>query len=37
MEPNEGENVVYPMDFYTAGTPWAVARAKGKAASLAYE
>jgi 2-(3-amino-3-carboxypropyl)histidine synthase len=24
-----GEDAVYPMDFYEAGRPWAVARAKG--------
>ncbi|KIJ37344.1 hypothetical protein M422DRAFT_178068, partial [Sphaerobolus stellatus SS14] len=37
MDPEEGEEVVYPMDFYTAGSPWAIARSQGEAANLAYK
>jgi 2-(3-amino-3-carboxypropyl)histidine synthase len=29
MPEEKGESGVYPMDFYEAGTPWAVSRAKG--------
>lgn len=35
MEDEEG-NISYPMDFYAAESPWALARAKGSMTDLAY-
>ncbi|KAF8528829.1 putative diphthamide synthesis protein-domain-containing protein [Hysterangium stoloniferum] len=36
MEPEDGEQVLYPMDFYAAASPWTIARLKGKDDSLVY-
>lgn len=36
MESEDGEQVLYPMDFYAAASPWAIARVQGKDASLTY-
>ena len=36
MEKDGEHAAVYPMDFYAAGSPWALARAKGEEADLRY-